>query len=250
MSYKLMPRLGSALASTILSVFGAVSLVGVDKAQAAVLTFSFHEKTYGYNGYFKVNDSSLTGIGVEEVTVSQGSFDGFPLAPFLNINNSPDGYYWTQRARAVFYQGVFRGLEAAGAEEGWRIKSYPSELPAEFANAGYGQYRGSWYASWYATARASWQITTRGPDHPSMWTSRISGYGEHREETEWVHQEFYYVRTPKKVEGYRQELNSAEVYYTLVNTEPEPVPEPLTAGGTALALAGLSWLKHKKKMAA
>jgi hypothetical protein len=37
------------------------------------------------------------------------------------------------------------------------------------------------------------------------------------------------------------------VFYTLVNTE--PVPEPLTAGGTALALAGLSWLKHKKKMA-
>jgi hypothetical protein len=40
------------------------------------------------------------------------------------------------------------------------------------------------------------------------------------------------------------------VSYTLVDTEPEPVPEPLTAGGTALALAGLSWLKHKKKMAA
>jgi hypothetical protein len=35
-----------------------------------------------------------------------------------------------------------------------------------------------------------------------------------------------------------------------VNTEPEPVPEPLTSGGTALALAGLSWLKQKKKMAA
>jgi hypothetical protein len=40
------------------------------------------------------------------------------------------------------------------------------------------------------------------------------------------------------------------VSYTLVKTEPSPVPEPLTAGGTALALAGLSWLKHKKKMAA
>jgi hypothetical protein len=38
------------------------------------------------------------------------------------------------------------------------------------------------------------------------------------------------------------------VSYTLVKTE--TVPEPLTAGGTALALAGLSWLKHKKKMAA
>jgi hypothetical protein len=231
-------------------VFGAVSLVGVDKAQAVQLTFNFHEKTYGYKGFFKVNDSSLTGIGVEEVTVSEGIFYGFTLEPFLNINNSPDGYYWTERARAVFYQGVFRGLEAAGASEGWRPKYYPSELPAEFANAGYGQYGGSWYASWEARARASWQITTRGPDHPSMWTSRISGYLEHREETEWVNPEFNYVRTPKKVYEYRRELNSAEVSYTLVNTEPEPVPEPLTAGGTALALAGLSWLKHKKKMAA
>jgi hypothetical protein len=42
-----MPRLGSAIASTILSVFSAVSLVGVDKAQAAVLTYNFHEWAYG-----------------------------------------------------------------------------------------------------------------------------------------------------------------------------------------------------------
>ena len=246
MSYKQMPRLGSAIASTILSLFGAVSWVGVDKAQAVQLTFIFQEKTYGYKGFFKVNDSSLTGIGVEEVTVSEGIFYGFPLAPFLLTRNY--GYNnLTQSAKAVFYEGVFRGLEAADADEGWRPKSYPSELPAEFA--GYGQYGGSWYARWEATASASWKITTRGPDHPSMWTSRISGYLEHREETEWVNQD-YYVRTPKKVDEYRQELNSAEVYYTLVKTEPEPVPEPLTAGGTALALAGLSWLKHKKKMAA
>jgi hypothetical protein len=36
-----MPRLGSAIASTILSLFSGVSLVGVDKAQAAVLTYTF-----------------------------------------------------------------------------------------------------------------------------------------------------------------------------------------------------------------
>ncbi|MBE9096275.1 PEP-CTERM sorting domain-containing protein [Tychonema sp. LEGE 07203] len=39
------------------------------------------------------------------------------------------------------------------------------------------------------------------------------------------------------------------VSYTLVDTAAEPVPEPITAAGTALALSGLSWLKHKKKMA-
>jgi|GEM_PF-656393 len=243
-----MPRLGSAIASTILSVFGAVSLVGVDKAQAVQLTFNFHEKTYGYNGFFKVDTSSLTGIGVEEVTVSEGIFSGFP--PEFPIMPNNFGYNsLTQKAKAVFYQGVFRGLEATDAVKGRILKSYPtSELPAEFA--GYGQYGGSWYVIWQASASAYWQIATRGPDHPSMWTSRISGYGEYREEREWISQVFNDVRTPKKVDQYRRELNSAEVYYTLVKTEPEPVPEPLTAGGTALALAGLSWLKHKKKMAA
>jgi hypothetical protein len=249
MSYKLRPRLGSAIASTILSVFSAVSLVGVDKAQAAVLSFNFHEETYGYNGFFKVDDSSLTRIGVEEVRVSEGIFLGFRLGPHLFTTNYPY-YILTQRARAVFYQGAFRGLEAADANEGWRAKFYPSQLPAEFADY-YGHYYGesSWYASWDSRARASWQITTRGPDDPSMWTSRISGYKEHREETYWINDR-YPVRTPTKVDEYRDELNSSEVYYTLVDTEPSPVPEPLTAGGTALALAGLSWLKHKKKRAA
>jgi hypothetical protein len=231
-------------------VFSAVSLVGVDKAQAAVLSFNFHEETYGYNGFFKVDDSSLTGIGVEEVTVSEGRFFGFPLASYLFTTNYSDGYILGQRARAVFYQGAFRGLEAADANEGWRPKYYRSQLPAEFADY-YGHYYGesSWHAVWEARARASWQITTRGSDDPSMWTSRISGYREHREETYWV-KESSGVSTPTKVDEYRNELNSSEVYYTLVDTEPSPVPEPLTAGGTALALAGLSWLKHKKKMAA
>jgi hypothetical protein len=48
----------------------------------------------------------------------------------------------------------------------------------------------------------------------------------------------------------RRIVYETPVSYTLVDTQPSPVPEPLTAGGTALAFAGLSWLKHKKKMAA
>jgi hypothetical protein len=44
-------------------------------------------------------------------------------------------------------------------------------------------------------------------------------------------------------------IHDTEVSYKLVNTAAEPVPEPITVGGTALALAGLSWLKHKKKIA-
>jgi NADH/NAD ratio-sensing transcriptional regulator Rex len=71
MSYKLKPRLGSAIASTILSLFWAVSLVGVDKAQAAFLTYNFDAEGQA-SGFFKVDNSSLTGIEVEEIAVSQG----------------------------------------------------------------------------------------------------------------------------------------------------------------------------------
>jgi hypothetical protein len=235
MSQKQRQKLGSAIASTILSLFSGVLLVGVDKAQAAVLTYNFHEETYGYNGYFKVDNSSLTGTGVEYVMVSEGIFNGFPLAPFLYL----DDYNYnnlTERASAVFYQGDFRGLQAAQSVNGFRgYYFYPNESPV----SPYGRY-------WRATGSASWEITTtQGPDNPSMWTSRISGYTQLREETEWLG-----TGRPNDVYEDRRDLNSAEVYYTLVGTEASPVPEPLTAGGTALALAGLSWLKHKKKRAA
>jgi hypothetical protein len=49
MSHKQMPRLGSAIASTILSLFSAVSLVGVDKAQAAVLHYQFLDNSSNFS---------------------------------------------------------------------------------------------------------------------------------------------------------------------------------------------------------
>jgi len=221
-----MPRLGSAIASTILSVFWAVSLVGVDKAQAAVLHYTFHEKTYGYNGFFKVDNSSLTGIGVEYVTVSEGIFNGFDPGPGWRISDNGNYNNLTERAGAVFYQGAFRGLSTGDSFNGFSyVDYYPGEFP-EYPNGG----------AWVQRGSASWEITTRQSHDPSMWTSRISGYSEVKEEITWRF-------VPEVLSVYRKELNDAEVYYTLV-------PEPLTAGGTALALAGLSWLKHKKKKAA
>ena len=49
--------------------------------------------------------------------------------------------------------------------------------------------------------------------------------------------------------GAGQRFDYVPIAYTLVDTAAEPVPEPITFAGTALAIAGLSWLKHKKKMA-
>jgi hypothetical protein len=224
MSYKHMPRLGSAIATTILSLFWAVSLVGVEKAQAAVLTYDF--ATRGGGGFFKVNNSSLTGIGAEEIAVSEGKFNGVILdLPYMT--GGKEFYDLAGRARALFYQGVLFGLEAGDGEAGTSKFMIP---PNEYGEPYFLHFSGS----------ASWSIGTEG-----IGRSWFSGY-----------RDIYIGYSSDGGEPSRYNRYEREIYpyslvsYTLVNTEPEPVPEPLTAGGTALALAGLSWLKHKKKMPA
>ncbi len=217
MSHKLLPRLGSAIASTILS-YAALSLVGVDKAQAATLTYDFRVGIdTDVGGFFQVNNSSLTGIGVEKVPVYFGVLQGFDLPPWYRISGSNS----LSGAGALFYQGEFRGLEVE------REKDSETNFKNRFAGS------------------ISWSFALYPLDNPSMWTSRFSGYIEQIS----LNNQYGYGEVVS-----RRQIDSAPVSYTLVSTEPEPVgepvPEPLTAGGTALALAGLSWLKHKKKMAA
>jgi hypothetical protein len=226
MSHKLMPRLGSAIASTILSL-AALSVAGVDQVQAAVLTFNFQVEQGGGSGFFKLSNSSLTGIGSEQIAVGEGRFNTFATASDSSYGLQGKDFYDLAGAIALFFQGEFRGLSASGGDTATREIDLP-DVPF------YVKYDSS----------ASWSIGTSGASSPGMWRSYFSGYREtlisNRERV-------------LAIDG-RRILNGAEVSYTLVNTEPEPVgepvPEPLTAGGTALALAGLSWLKHKKKMAA
>src|SRR4028119_2278368 len=90
MNHKQKPRGGSAIASTILSLCSAVSLVGVDKAQAATFTYNFDAEGQAW-GSFQVDNSSLTGIEVEEIAVSQGRlYTGLTLAPY---KKQPKEYY-------------------------------------------------------------------------------------------------------------------------------------------------------------
>jgi hypothetical protein len=219
MSNKQMPRLGSAIASTILSLLWAVSLVGVDKAQAAVLTYDFDADGYA-SGFFKVDNSSLTGtgIGFEHIAVSEGRlYTGLTLAPY---KKQPKEYYDLAGATASFYRGDFRGLYARGEDN--------FTGPEEWEDLGvtyYTDYGGG----------VSWSLSTLWNPENDMWTSLFQGYKEVLLGSCCVD---------------RRTVYDTPVSYTLVNTEPSPVPEPLTSGGTALALAGLSWLKHKKKMAA
>ncbi len=217
MSQKLMPRLGSAIASTILSVFSAVSLIGVDKAQAAVLTYNIDDGSGSNLSYFKVDNSSLTGIGEEYIPVSEGKFYAYTLRVLGDLVPGAKEYYdlaGANVADVAFYQGEFRGLRAVGSDSVIIDLGDPQD-----------EYYQEFFINWYMS-----------PYPGPTGGSRVSG----------ASQRIYYPYQDID----RRIFTDDEVYFTLVNTEPSPVPEPLTAGGTALALAGLSWLKHKKKMAA
>jgi hypothetical protein len=232
MSHKLLPRLGSAIASTILSL-AALSVVGVDKAQAAFLTYNFLVDRVG-DGFFKFSDSSLTGIGSEEIAVSEGRFNGFTAekfdSGFLEPSNLQQGkeYYDLVGATVVFLQGELLGLIARGSDS----SSIEFDLPDLPFGPFYRKYASS----------AIWDIDSGGAiiNGIKRSSSSFTGYAG-----TVISDRKGYLAT-----GGRRFIYDAPVSYTLVNTEAEPVPEPLTAGGTALALAGLSWLKHKKKMAA
>jgi hypothetical protein len=216
MNQKQRQRLGSAIASTILSL-AAVSVAGVDKAQAAVLTYNFEVEQGGGSGFFKLSNSSLTGIGSEQIAVGEGRFNTFATA------SASKNYYDLAGAIALFFQGDFRGLQTGGDDAEIREIDLP-DVPG-----------GPFYVKY--DSRAFWSMATNGVSSPDMWRSYFSGYREtiisNRERV-------------LAIDG-RRIINGAEVSYTLVDTQ--PVPEPITAAGTALALAGLSWLKHQKKMA-
>ena len=124
MSYKLKPRLGSAIASTILSFFSGVLLVGVDNAQAAVLTYNFSALVVA-SGFFKVDNSSLTGIDFERIAVSEGKLYGFTF-PELGSKKQYDNLVG---ATAIFAQGDFLGLYASGSDSGIRDHIIPPDDP-------------------------------------------------------------------------------------------------------------------------
>jgi hypothetical protein len=203
-------------------------LVGVDQAQAAVLHYNFDAEGAA-SGFFKVDNSSLTGIGEEYIAVSEGRLDTFLKLTYRD-EEAKEYYNLAEGARAVFYQGDFLGLYASDGDVATDKYFY-------FVDEPYGSY------SFYYSGFAEWSIDTRLRSDDEMWISYLTGQ-----------KEGYYTKGDNTGSGAllfeRWFVYDRLVTYTLVNTEPSPVPEPLTAGGTALALAGLSWLKHKKKMAA
>ncbi|TAG89433.1 MAG: PEP-CTERM sorting domain-containing protein [Oscillatoriales cyanobacterium] len=225
MNQKQRQRLGSAIASTILSL-AAVSLVGVDKAQAAVLTYNF--QVAGSSGFFKLSNSSLTGGETEQIAVSEGQFNGFtaPSGRGLYEEKPPQKYHNLAGAKAEFKGGEFQGLIASGGD--YSISE--TNIPDAEGGPVYTRYEGS----------AVWRMyPAMGNGKPLFWgyssilITYLSG-GQLRQIID---------------RGAGQQLNYVPMSYTLVDTAAEPVPEPLTFAGTALALAGLSWFKSQKKRA-
>jgi hypothetical protein len=209
-------------------------VVGVDKAQAAFLTYNFQVDQGVGGGVFKFSDSSLTRIGFEELAVFEGRFNGFTAGRYGSGFSTPSNiqqgkeYYDLVGATVVFLQGELLGLRASG-NDGSSIEFDLPDLPG---GPFYRKYE-SW-ASWY------------------IYSSGLILNGIKRSSSSFVGSTGTVISNREGIlalDG-RRIINDARVSYTLVKTEAEPVPEPLTAGGTALALAGLSWLKHKKKMAA
>jgi hypothetical protein len=226
MNQKQRQRLGSAIGSTILS-FAAVSLAAVDKAQAAVLTYNFEAQSVG-SGFFKFSNSSLTGIGFEELAVGEGRFNGFTAPSNSNYQQKGKEYYDLVGATVVFLQGELLGIRASGNDGA----SGEVDLPNVPGGPFYVKYE-----SW-----ASWYIYSNGVIIDGIKRSSSSLYGS-------IGTVISNRDRVLAMDG-RRIIDGANVSYTLVNTAAEPVPEPISAGGTALALAGLSWLKNKKKMAA
>ncbi|MEG4634204.1 PEP-CTERM sorting domain-containing protein [Microcoleus sp. AR_TQ3_B6] len=228
MSYKHMPRLGSAIASTILSVFSGVLFLGVDKAQAALLTYNFHMDSGPGSGFLKVSNSSLTEIGFGGFsvgTVSEGRMYGFTWAEL----GSQKEYDNLAGVQAIFREGEFFGVQASGGDSAIRDYIIPPDEP-------YGP------LFFRREGSAYWSISGTYASWSTELVRRQVNYQSYIEDGSIV--------TESYQREYRYITSNDQVSYTLVNTEPEPVPEPLTSGGTALALAGLSWLKQKKKMAA
>ena len=71
-----------------------MSLVAVDKVQAAFITYNFQvpDPAVTGDGFFKFDNSSLTGTGREELAVSEGKFYGF-LAASRDIFLPPSSEY-------------------------------------------------------------------------------------------------------------------------------------------------------------
>jgi hypothetical protein len=206
----------------------------IPQAQAAVLTYNFTANTTGwttgnYSGFFKFDNSSVTGIGEEVVGISEAVFN------FVDAENKPRTYNFGSSSkvswsinnvpRDIFLTSSFIDLavylldgELLGLSFGRFALSSISAAP-RFIDEGLRQFTSSDVL--YLTI--------------DPYTDVIDGY----------------LRMPLNRLASRDLPYRGTVTYTgpvraLGDIPAQPIPEPMTVAGTALALASFAALKRKK----
>ncbi|MCC3407272.1 MAG: PEP-CTERM sorting domain-containing protein [Microcoleus sp. PH2017_10_PVI_O_A] len=230
------------ISGTILTIAAGL-VTEIPKAQAAVLTYNFTASTTGwttgnYSGFFKFDNSSLTGIGEEIVPISEGIFN------FVDAENKPDSYNLKSAKKSNFQGGV--GFWAAPGLEFVEIAAYL--LDGNFLGLSFGRSTNSNFST----------------------TSLINSF-RHRYERRYFDiilvdylSDSLYLTIDPYTDAIYGRLNESLNHFATVNrpyqgtvtyTGParavgeiaaEAVPEPMTVAGTALAFAGFAALKRKK----
>lgn len=234
--------MNNQILNKILGTIGTITLAiaaglaaETPKAQAAVLTYNFTANTTGwttgtYTGYFKFDNSSLTGVGEEIVGISEAVFN------FVDAQNQP--YSYNLRSSKSTFEGRDRFLSPGVVE----IAAYV--LDGNFLGLSFGRETG------YST-------------------SLINAYSHRYERrygdlilVDYLSDSLYLTIDPYTDTIYGR-LNEQPNHFATVNrpyqgtvtyTGPDravgvpfaTVPEPMTVAGTALALAGFATLKRRK----
>lgn len=201
-------KLAVAIASTALS-YGAIATLEAPKAEAAVLTYSF--KVGLGNGSFTFDNSSITGIGFEDVTISEGTLSFFYEPRIWRTKKE----YNLAGEIVRLYKGELVGLIAQGKEV--------------YSGIVYGDGRSDSYLH-----TENWEFHAYGHFPVMSWSTNTS-CGTY----------LIYCGIIKSYDNYVIYSKVSEQ-----PSEPlTQVPEPLTMAGTALAFASLVRLKQKKKIA-
>jgi hypothetical protein len=221
MTNKTAQKLVSAVLGTALS-YAAISAVAASKVEAAVLTYNF-SVSGSFGGSFKVDSASLqqqensADPKHQFALISEGQFNF--VDPFTN----PKPYSLAGN-KVLFYDGKIGALLASGAD---RIVEA-------------GDPRGDVISF---DRGVSWEFVgyTHGYS-PSLYATSVATL---------IHEILITPRSGRQLIERRIFQINQDVSYTLVNETnvdgAEPVPEPITMAGTALAIAGCVAFKKGRK---
>ncbi|MGL5063369.1 MAG: PEP-CTERM sorting domain-containing protein [Microcoleus sp.] len=232
--------MNNQILNKILGAIGTIALAIVaglaaetPKAQAAVLSYNFTTDTTGwttgtYSGFFKFDNSSLTGIGEEVVGISEAVFN------FVDAENKPRTYNFGSSSKVSFgINNVYRDIFITSSA----IDIAVYLLDGELLGLSFGRFAlSSISGAPRFIDEGLRQFTTSDVLYMTIdpYTDVIDGY----------------LRMPLNRLASIDLPYQGTVNYTgpdrAVDVPCATVPEPMTVAGTALALASCAAFKRKK----